>query len=215
MFFYFFGIHYIPLINNQQPTNPPYLKTNHDEKNYKIKIIATNEKGQQSLTYTAAFTFVVKPPVSIAEVQVTPVTCFEAEDGKAEINAEGEGLELEYSLDNVTFQATGLFEGLPPGSYKAYARDKDHTGNLVEQAFEVSSPTEIQVTIAAILRPSCPGDENGGFTVNATGGVGSYTYTLASGTNFQNANQFIDLLAGEYTVTVRDRNGCEKSATVQ
>lgn len=202
----------INLSQNQFLTNASGLE---EGKNYRIKIIAFNEKGQQSLVYTTAFIYVVKPPLSITEIKVTNPSCFGADDGKVEIDAEGEDIEIEYSLDNITFQVSGIFENLAPGSFTAYIRDKNDTENLVQKSFEVTGPTEIQISPTNIIQPSCPGDSNGGFTVNATGGAGSFSYKLSTQTTFQAGNQFSDLPAGDYTVTIKDGNGCESSSSVQ
>lgn len=52
-------------------------------------------------------------------------------------------------------------------------------------------------------------------TVQASGGTGFLEYSI-NGVNFQAANQFTNLACGNYTVTVRDANGCKatSSATV-
>ncbi|WP_373519974.1 T9SS type A sorting domain-containing protein, partial [Aquiflexum sp.] len=202
----------IDLSQNQFLTNASGLE---EGENYRIKLIAVNEKGQQSLVYTASFVYSVKPPLSITDLKITNPTCFGTEDGKVEISAEGEDIEIEYSMDNTTFQGSGIFENLAPGAYIAYIRDKNDTENLVQESFEITGPTEIQVSISNINQVSCPGDSNGGVTVNATGGAGSFTYKLSTQTTFQAGNQFGDLTAGDYTFTVKDGNGCESSSTVQ
>ncbi|NJM78624.1 MAG: DUF11 domain-containing protein, partial [Flavobacterium sp.] len=59
----------------------------------------------------------------------------------------------------------------------------------------------------------CNGDNNGAFSVTASGGLPSYTYSI-DGTNFQTGNTFTGLTAGTYTVTVRDSNQCTQTATI-
>ncbi|WP_373524177.1 T9SS type A sorting domain-containing protein [Aquiflexum sp.] len=202
----------LSLDQNQFMANASGLE---EGKNYTLKIIAVNEKGQQSIVYTYGFELTILSLLNINEIIVTEPTCFGVNDGKVEIEAVGEDIEIEYSLNNITFQEEGIFENLPPGAYIAYIRDKNDTENLVQESFEITGPTEIQVSISNINQVSCPGDSNGGFTVNATGGAGSFTYKLSTQTSFQEGNQFGDLTAGDYSVTVKDGNGCESSSTVQ
>ncbi|MEJ1236698.1 hypothetical protein WBG78_01135 [Chryseolinea sp. T2] len=53
---------------------------------------------------------------------------------------------------------------------------------------------------------------DGGITASATGGKEQYQYSLNGG-SFQSNPEFVNLSAGEYTVTVRDANNCEVSST--
>ena len=51
-------------------------------------------------------------------------------------------------------------------------------------------------------------------TVTATGGTEQYQYSL-DGVTFQDDNTFTDQAAGNYTITVRDANGCTATLTYQ
>ena len=55
--------------------------------------------------------------------------------------------------------------------------------------------------------------DDGQATVNATGGDGPYEFSLDNST-FQSSNTFSDLAAGNYTVTVKDANGCTKNRPI-
>jgi len=73
------------------------------------------------------------------------------------------------------------------------------TLNLYEQ-YQLSSVSALNVT--------CNGQNNGTITVNATGGSGSYLYSINNGTTWQTLNIFTGLAAGTYTVLVREPGSC-------
>ena len=54
---------------------------------------------------------------------------------------------------------------------------------------------------------NCAGGSDGVLIVTATGGDGSYEYSL-DGVTFQSSPTFTGLMAGTHTVTTRDGNGC-------
>jgi len=53
---------------------------------------------------------------------------------------------------------------------------------------------------------TCPGADDGSITIEASGGVAPYGYSI-DGTTFQSENTFTGLAAGTYTITIRDSNG--------
>ena len=61
---------------------------------------------------------------------------------------------------------------------------------------------------------SVEGQDNGSFSVDVTGGTAPYTYSI-DGTTFQSGATFSGLEPGNYTVTVKDANECEATATVE
>ncbi|MCO5265550.1 MAG: choice-of-anchor L domain-containing protein, partial [Lentimicrobium sp.] len=76
------------------------------------------------------------------------------------------------------------------------------------------------VTISSISATNtlCSGQSNGVITVNASGGSGNYEYSKDNGTSWQTSNTFTGLVAGNYTILVRDPGSCNNpvsgSATV-
>jgi len=53
---------------------------------------------------------------------------------------------------------------------------------------------------------TCPGTDDGSITIDASGGVAPYGYSI-DGVVFQSENTFTGLAAGTYTITIRDSNG--------
>jgi len=71
----------------------------------------------------------------------------------------------------------------------------------------VAPPGVLTVTTTPVM-PVCRGAATGTITTSHTGGVGGYTYLWNGGNTNQNRT---GLVAGTYTVTVTDINGCTKT----
>jgi len=72
-----------------------------------------------------------------------------------------------------------------------------------------------QVAISSITanNAQCNGQSNGTIAVNATGGSGSYLYSINNGTTWQSLNTFTGLATGTYTILVKDPGSCYPNAT--
>jgi hypothetical protein len=60
---------------------------------------------------------------------------------------------------------------------------------------------------ASAVNVSCFGGSNGSITVTNANGVAPFQYSI-NGVGFQSSNTFSGLVAGTYTITVKDLNGC-------
>jgi hypothetical protein len=60
----------------------------------------------------------------------------------------------------------------------------------------------------AVVDLVCNGDANGQITINASGGTPPYEYSYDGGLTFEVGNIKTGLSGGDYTVVVRDANGC-------
>ncbi len=117
---------------------------------------------------------------------------------------------VSYSLDGVNWQPVGDFLNLPVGSYRVKVRDASCTDSLavtIVQAFP-----DLVIDNAAVLAATCSGNPDGQISIAGSGGNGTYMYSV-DGTNFQSSNMF-NVLPGNYTVTIRDGNGCTATRTV-
>lgn len=85
------------------------------------------------------------------------------------------------------------------------------SGSLVDTSNAVAITLHpVMTTSVNIQDPLCYGSE-GSATIMATGGTGTLTYSWSSGSNTSTET---NLLAGNYTVTVTDANGCTKEEQV-
>ncbi|OOV28741.1 hypothetical protein BXU11_01995 [Flavobacterium sp. LM5] len=112
---------------------------------------------------------------------------------------------VDYALDGSTvFQASNIFKNVAPGFHTITARHLN-TCEKITTSFEVIGYTQLTLTIA-----------DGGLNeIVATGaaGAGNYKYSFDGGNSFSTNNKFIFYKSGDYTVMVRDANGCEATAT--
>ena len=58
-------------------------------------------------------------------------------------------------------------------------------------------------------QPSCSGDSDGALTINISGGVGPFQYSINDGTTYQDTPNFVNLAAGNYEIRVLDASGCD------
>ena len=125
-------------------------------------------------------------------------------DNKAVISAKAAGgvAPYTYSLNGVDFQQDSLFSGLAAGTYTVVVKD-DSGNTATTNAVTVVDPPALNVSADDNLNV---------LTIIASGGIGALQYSI-DGENFQAGNTFGNLANGNYTVTVRDANGCTATAT--
>jgi ribosomal protein S27E len=122
----------------------------------------------------------------------------------------GEGV-IEYSIDGNNFQTSATFTDLQVEAYSITA--KDNLGCTAVLATNVTGNSNGNIVFSTADVDSGCGSSGGSITVNATGGNGTYQYSLDNGT-FGNSNVFGTLSTGSYEVTVQDSDLCSASNTV-
>lgn len=146
--------------------------------------------------------------ISVTEISVSASssnpTCNSASNGSITVTASGGTSPYTYSLDGITYQSSNIFNGLSDGDYTVYA--KDNSGCVNEFDVTLTEPTALALS-ATNTSPSCHGGNDGTIEANGSGGTPSLTYSI-DGTNFQNTTTFTGISAGNYTVTLKDGNGC-------
>ncbi|WP_211324172.1 DUF7507 domain-containing protein [Echinicola strongylocentroti] len=100
--------------------------------------------------------------------------------------------------------------GLTVGTYTAVITDANGCTNPAAVSVTLTEPTAMTLDeqVADHQNVSCTSGDIGAFTVLATGGAGSYEYTIDDFGSVNTTGTFNGLAAGEYEVQVRDANGC-------
>jgi hypothetical protein len=151
---------------------------------------------------------ITQPPVLSATLAHTNVTCFGGNDGTITISAPAGGYgTYEYSINGGgSWQASGNFTLLSPGSYTVLIRDAVHTGCVVilNNAYIIGQPALLAATVAK-TDITCQGANDGTITISSpTGGNGTYEYTINGGTTWSGSGSFVNQAPGTYDIRIRD-----------
>lgn len=121
------------------------------EKTYDIYVAVIDEHGIKSNEVSASFT--VSRSIMIDKIEITDISCAGEENGIVSILMSGNDENLEYSLNNTSFQDGNRFEGLAPGDYTVYVRDKSDTENMTEAEFTINpAANEVPTTPAITIQ---------------------------------------------------------------
>ncbi|MEP6793417.1 MAG: gliding motility-associated C-terminal domain-containing protein [Saprospiraceae bacterium] len=154
-------------------------------------------------------TAMISPPVAVLIDQVATVDPLcDYDKGSIIITASGGTGQITYSLDDINFQTSNLFDQLTPLTYQIIIRDdngcRDTTDALINPG--VAMNIEDMVTDSSHCTTS-----DGSIIVTPLGGTGQIEYSI-DGINFQPLNHFDFLAPSNYQITIKDQNGCIDTA---
>lgn len=136
---------------------------------------------------------------------VQHVLCFGESTGSATVNTSGGTPGYSYLWNDPSNQTTATATGLAAGTYSVTVTDDNGCTGTV--SVTITQPASaLDASITAQTNVACFGNATGAATVIGSGGSGSYSYSWSpGGYTTSTAN---NLLAGTYSVTVTDNNGC-------
>ncbi|GAA4322357.1 beta strand repeat-containing protein [Flaviaesturariibacter amylovorans] len=135
---------------------------------------------------------------------VTNVACFGGNTGAINLTPTG-GTGTSYSYNWIGSGVTTEDRtNLTAGTYQVQISDEIGCTGTVSN-ISVSQPTSPVSGTTVVTNVACFGGNNGAINLTPTGGVGNYTYNWQSGPTTQDRT---NLIAGFYTVTITDDNGC-------
>ncbi|MBL7910609.1 MAG: T9SS type A sorting domain-containing protein [Bacteroidia bacterium] len=168
-----------------------------------VTVVATNSCGtgpSRTLNVTVS-------GFSNAIINYTNVSCFNAQNGQAIISYTGSGGPYTI-LWQPSLATTATVTNLGIGSHSATVTDGN--GCSITKTINVTQPTALSVNITTVVPTNC-NQSNGSASVSVSGGVGGYTYLWSAGPTYTNA-LMSNVVAGAYTVTVKDANNCTQPA---
>lgn len=173
--------------------------------NYVIRI-----RDAESCSFNVPTT-ITEPPLLVLAIQgQVNVDCNGNSTGSVMLQGQGGVGGYTFSDDNTTFVASATFGGLAAGSHTFYTRDLN--GCVAQVTAVITEPPVLVLALGSKTDVLCNGQNTGSFTVTASGGAGSYEYSI-DGVMFTPVNVFGGLTAGTYTITVRDANNCTTTLT--
>jgi large repetitive protein len=187
--------------------------------NYDLKI--TDNGG---LPFTINYTISEPAEIEIKTDLIKNISCFGAANGKIDISVSGGTTPYIYNWtkDGLAFATSEDISSLTPGSYTVSVTDANNCGPKTA-AFTISEPTPLVLTLINQTNLICFGDSVGTISINAQGGTPiekspgtfDYNYSWSGPNGYTNTNKNLThLVAGPYTLTITDNNGCTQNLAV-
>ncbi|MBL4703468.1 MAG: PKD domain-containing protein, partial [Flavobacteriales bacterium] len=100
--------------------------------------------------------------------------------------------------------------GLTAGSYSITVQDGNGCASAATNE-TISGTTAVSASSTA-ADETC-NSSNGSISITATGGDGSFTFSIDGGVTFQSSGSFVGIGAGTYNIIVQDGSGCTDTGT--
>lgn len=142
-------------------------------------------------------------PIAAQIDSQTEVDCFGNNNASIQLSASGGNSNFTFDLGTQT-NATGFFQNLTAGNYTISITDGNNCQTTIEA--NISQPSEISPSLINAQQVNCFGENNGSFQIQASGGTGSYNFSMGNETN--STGIFENLTAGSYTISITDTNNC-------
>lgn len=143
---------------------------------------------------------ILQPTQVVPSATMVPALCFGTASGGGTASAAGGTPGYTYNWSNG--QNTATATGLIAGTHTVTVTDAN--GCTATTSIAVTQPSQMSATVNPTAA-NCFGTATGSATAFPSGGTPGYTYSWSSGATTATAS---NLLAGNYTVTITDANGC-------
>jgi hypothetical protein len=143
--------------------------------------------------------------IGVNIISKTDVLCAGDVAGAISLNATGGAGTYAYNFNGAGYQSESSWQGLSANTYPLVVKDV----NGCAQSFslpivDLYAPLSVNV----VSNPPASCDDKGSIVINTTsGGLAPYAYSLDD-INYTSATTFDQLLNGDYTVYIKDANGC-------
>lgn len=150
-----------------------------------------------------AIVIITQPAEITNTFSKTDASCNGVCDGALTANITGGTIPYSYQWNN--FQTTQTVSSLCAVSYTVSVTDI----NGCQKSFTtgISQPSQINIIQDSVISTDC-GQANGAIYCSVNGGSSPYTYQWS---NNQTSQDLTNIVAGSYTVTVKDANNCTKT----
>lgn len=172
---------------------------------YFLEIMDMNPSGNPCIITTTNYT-VGSPPEIMPTASISDALCNGDANGSIDLSVSGGVAPYTYLWDDSSNSTTRDISGLAAGTYTVTITDD--AGCTDVASFTVGEPSVLTIN-PAITDVACFGDNTGRITSNVSGGTAPYTYSWSTGNTGANLNNRV---AGTYSLTVTDANGCTATA---
>ncbi len=128
----------------------------------------------------AQVTIAVSPQLMASATGSSQVSCNNGNDGSITVTATGGTGTYSYSLNGGTSQSSNVFTGLTSGSYSVAVLDANNC-SVTTATVVISNPLQLVASAIGSSQVSCFNGNDGSITATATGGTGTYSYSLNGG----------------------------------
>lgn len=178
------------------PTDITQTITNLGAGNYSVTV--TENLG---CTASNTGTISVPQPLIINVTNIQSLTCFGFDDGTATVNVVGGTTPYSIAWADPTI-AGFVQDALAPGTYDFTITDDN--GCFSSSSFVINDAAPFSVS-SSVTNVACNGNSSGSIIVNVTGGTPPLAYNWS---NSQMVSSLYNIVAGSYTISVTDYNGC-------
>ncbi|MGC8865602.1 MAG: hypothetical protein ACP5O2_07760, partial [Bacteroidales bacterium] len=155
------------------------------------------------------YVFTNPPVLVITSEQSTDITCHDFNNGTITITATGGTGTLTYTLNpGLVSNQTGFFNNLSQGTYTVTVTDVNGC-TTTSNPVTIINPPALSISNLSYTDITCFNYNNGTINISATGGTGSFTYTINPLNYSNNTGNFTNLGPGTYTITITDGNNCQ------
>ena len=152
-----------------------------------------------------------QPNKLVMNIETSDTKCYGSSDGEINVASSSGGIGAHsFSLNGTYYQSDKTFTGLAAGIYVVYL--KDIANCVITDTVAINEPNAINL-FSTTVPVTCNGGSNGVINSFGNGGTGEFQFSI-NNANFQYNNQFTNLNAGSYTVTIRDENQCLHTDTI-
>lgn len=179
---------------------------------YALRIV---DKNGCSYNYNTQVTVNEPAAINLTLTSTNVTTCFGNNDGTITATATGGAGTIEYSIDGVNFSSTSTFTGLVAKTYTVSARSSVDHSCVATKTVVVSQPVKLNATAIANPVTGCSVTPDGQIVISgATGGSGTYEYSIDGGATWSATGTFTGLIAKSYNVVIRDKANITCTFTV-
>ncbi|HXH18671.1 MAG TPA: hypothetical protein VNJ07_06265, partial [Chitinophagales bacterium] len=164
-----------------------------------LALTVTDTSGCRITSHVA----IGSPQPLVSSVSSADITCFGLNNGIAAVNVMGGTLPYDYLWSNSMIDSA--ITGLSAGDY--FVTVTDSSGCTITDTASISEPARIAIN-DSVIPVSCFGYNDGRILITVSGGMPSFSFLWSDSQVTPIAE---NLAAGNYSVTVTDRNGCVDS----